>query len=105
MNEETLKKYLITKDQAVTIAKSKLVKEKLKQYLAVLIAEKMEEENVPVSKAEQLAKADSRYAELIEKAQAVIAEAEMIKAEQKSIEMTFEFWRTNEASRRAEMKL
>jgi hypothetical protein len=107
MKEELLQEYvdLVEKnDGAYKLASRRLVKDKLKQYLAIITTEYLEK-GMPVSKAETYAKSDTRYQQKLEAATQTMRDAEMIIAKQKSIEMQFEYWRSKESTKRAEMKL
>lgn len=86
------------------LAGSKLMKEKLKSQLAVITAEYLAE-GMSVAKAEVNAKADPRYREYLLAAQRAVEKAEVARAEMKSIEIHHEWRRSQESSKRAEMKI
>jgi membrane-anchored protein YejM (alkaline phosphatase superfamily) len=104
MKEEILHEYTqIAEKSAHDFAQSKLWKEKLKQYLSVLTLEH-HQTSTSVAQAEVKARADRRYQEALKSAAEVIQRAEIARAKMKSIEMTLDWWRTLESSKRAEMK-
>ena len=94
----------IAKENALSIAKSKLVREKLKSFLAVITAEFLAKD-FSVSKAETLARADQRYRDCLQEAQKTIQSAEIAKSLLKKIEMEFDWRRTEAATKRAEMNM
>ena len=107
MKQELFEQYvkLLTEDNgAYKLAARKLVKDKLKQYLAV-ITSKYLEEGMPTSKAAELAKASDEYKQKLDEATTLLMDAEIILAKMKAIEMQFEYWRSTESTKRKEMSL
>lgn len=97
--------YLKTAEEsAMILAQSRTWKEKIKHYLA-LYQQAFVQEGMAVSKSEMLARAHPDYKNKIDEATILIGKAEVARARLKSIEMKFEFERSSEATRRAELKM
>lgn len=107
MKQELFEQYvkLVTENNgAYKLAARKLVKDKLKQHLAVITSQYLQE-GMPTSKAAELAKASDEYKQKLDEATKLLMDAEVILAKQKSIEMQFEYWRSTESTKRKEMDL
>jgi len=95
----------VASQNALSLAKAKIAKDKLKQKLAALTAKIMAEEDIPTSRAEAKARASTEYLQFLTDCQGELEKAEIAKAEMKSLEMAFEYYRTKNATERAKMKL
>jgi len=92
-----------TKLYAEPIAKSKLLRDKLKSFLAVLTLKYLDGNSV--SKAETLARASEEYRAYLTAAEKTLIDAEVGRSEIKAIEFRHDYERASEATRRQEMKM
>lgn len=95
----------IASENALSIAKSKIAKDKLKQKLASLTAHYMASQDIPTSKAEALARASEEYKEYLSQCEQELYKAEVAKSKLKALEMEFDYCRSQNSLEKAKIKL